>query len=184
MSAELATLMALCAPLVHPLTLAALIQVESAGSPYALSVNYPETLARAGRVVPALPRQPRSAEEAIRWGEALMARGYTVSVGLAQINVEERAALSRELGALTLQRLFSPCQNLRAAQLVLLRCAGARHGARLEGAGLAPVLSCYNTGRADLGVRNGYVARVHAAARLLARTARARAPPGASASGS
>ena len=71
MNSPLIVLFATCAPLVHPVTMGALVSVESAAHPYALSINYPERLMREGRDLPSFESQPRTTAEAIGWTRGL-----------------------------------------------------------------------------------------------------------------
>ena len=155
MNLALAALVATCAPAVHPTTMLALIAVESAGNPYAVSVNHPAALRAAGIAVPEYA-QPRSLPEARARLAALSARGYSSSVGLAQINAER-------LGTWRLapEALLDPCVNVALAQRVLLECEAALRGPRRSTASL---LSCFNSGDATTGIANGYAARVMRAA--------------------
>jgi type IV secretion system protein VirB1 len=174
MIASLTTLMTMCAPLVHPTTLQALIEVESAGNPYAVSVNYPQGLRNAGVELPQFS-QPRSARDALELTRWLSAQGYSTSVGLAQINVEH---LSR--WALHLADLFDPCVNLALAQRVLLDCdaAQATRGASSPQARLRRTLVCYNAGDSAAGARNPYAVNIaRAAARRLNAQSRAMRGP-------
>jgi type IV secretion system protein VirB1 len=155
MSTALAAFFASCAPLVHPTTLAALIRVESAGHPYAVSLNHPERLAARGLDPAALiARQPTNSAEALSVTRQLLQQGLTTSVGLAQINIEHLTSWHRPLAD-----LFDPCTNVHLAQRILLDCA------RAGAAGLDETLSCYNTGDSRDGLTNGYVRRLQRAAR-------------------
>jgi type IV secretion system protein VirB1 len=168
MSTTLATLIATCAPLVHPTTLTALIQVESAANPYAVSLNRPTQLEDAGLDQDALiPHQPTSAREAISVTRTLLQQGLTTSVGLSQINIEHLPRLH-----LKIADLFDPCTNLRIAQAILIDCAGRNtHGsAGFIAASVRRTLSCYNTGNATAGLTNGYVQRIHRTALRIVRT--------------
>ncbi|MBV2235898.1 MAG: lytic transglycosylase domain-containing protein [Sterolibacterium sp.] len=141
-----------CAPNVAPTTMMAIIKVESGGRPWALNVNGKQRLAR----------QPASASEAVSWAEWLIAKGYSVDLGLAQVN-------SRHLQrfALTPQQLLDPCINIAAgAQILSENYAGA---SRKYGSGqqaLRAAISAYNTGNHTRGLTNGYVRKVSAAAHL------------------
>jgi type IV secretion system protein VirB1 len=160
MTITLATLMAACAPLVHPTTLRALIAVESGGNPYAVSINTPQTLRASGIDVPAFI-QPHSAREALALTQSLLARGIGASVGLAQINVEH--LVEERLGV---KDLFDPCINLAVAQRVLLDC-DSKQTPRIElrtSLRLRRTLSCYNSGDYRTGIRNHYVSIVRRAA--------------------
>jgi type IV secretion system protein VirB1 len=139
-----------CAPAVAPATLAAVASVESGFDALVIGVN------GARRQV----LHPASTPEAERLAAVLIARGADVDLGLGQIN-------SRNLGALRLsvEAAFDPCANL-AASGRLLQAGYARASRRLGGgqAALFTALSLYNTGDVRRGFRNGYVARVVAAA--------------------
>lgn len=143
-------LVASCAPLVHPATARALVAVESGFNPYAIGV-----------VRGALDRQPRNRLEAIATAEALSLDGWIYSVGLAQINSRNFARLG-----LTPSSAFDPCMNLRAMQAVLSECL--RLTKRDPQLALRRALSCYYSGSPETGMRDGYVARVIAAARSQA----------------
>jgi len=152
--AALSALAAACAPQVAPATLMAITQVESGLDPLAIGVNGPHRAAL----------RPRSAAEAAAAARRLIAEGRDVDLGLGQIN-------QRNLGSLglSLEAAFDPCRNLAASAAVLQ--AGYRR-ARLAGAAgpaaLRTALSFYNTGHPTRGLRNGYVAKVVAAAARVA----------------
>jgi type IV secretion system protein VirB1 len=177
-STSIATLIALCAPLVHPVTMAALLSVESAADPYAISINYPERLARVGRAVPVLEHQPNSAREAVAWTRWFLSQGYTVSIGIAQINVERLAYLKQRKAVRDLTELFDPCTNLRAAQEILLDCWQQDRAAGGGRGRVARTLSCFNSGDPRTGFKNGYVRRVALAAARTAPPARRPVSPG------
>ena len=174
MTITLATLMMTCAPLVHPTTLRALIEVESAGNPYAVSINYPQALTLAGIGPPAFS-QPRSAREALTLSQRLLAQGYSVSVGLAQINVEHVAERH-----LRIEDLFNPCTNLKVAQQVLLECDSNQPRGAVPNPGLRlrRTLVCYNAGHYASATGDRYAASImRAAARHVVRGSRpARSP--------
>jgi type IV secretion system protein VirB1 len=142
----LVQLLLVCAPYVHPDTGARLVQVESAGNPYAIGVNGPYRL----------ERQPTRQAEAIATARHLIGAGHNIDMGLAMINVKNLSRLG-----LTLEQVFDPCLNLKAMQ-TLLGEAYARASQR-RGAGrqaLVEALSEYNTGTSHLGQQNGYVSKV------------------------
>jgi type IV secretion system protein VirB1 len=161
MTVTLATLIMLCAPQIHPTTMRAIIQVESAGNPFAVSVNYPDALEAAGIELPRLGEQPRTAGVAMQVAADLAASGFQTSVGLAQINV----AHLRRFG-LSISQLFNPCTNLRVAQRLLIECdqsQGSLHRPAGRIVRLQRTLSCYNSGNFITGVDNGYVAAIRQA---------------------
>lgn len=155
MTAPLIQIALLCAPLIHPITMGAIIRVESGGNPFAVSINYPQALAAQGRSLPEIA-QPRSVAEASRLVDSLAGQGFSTSLGLAQISTEHLD----EFG-LTSAQLFDPCTNLRLAERILVRC---KQQVSVAGASphqlIARTLSCYNSGNDTLGQRNGYVAAI------------------------
>lgn len=150
-----------CAPQVAPVTMMAIVKIESGGNPYALNVNGSQRLAR----------QPKSKAEALAWSEWLISRGYSIDMGLTQVNSANLSKLRTNVRA-----MFDPCANLAAGASILSNeYAGA---SRRMGSGqdaLRAALSAYNTGNHRAGIANGYVARVSAAARPDRRAATA--PP-------
>lgn len=146
-------LAAACSPAVAPSTLAAVAKVESGFDPLAIGVNGVQR-----RQV-----HPANLGEAILTASRLLREGQSIDLGLAQINSGNLGRLG-----LSVERAFDACANLEASGRVLLTAySGAP--ARGDGTGLAVLqaLSVYNTGRADRGFRNGYVAKVTAAAATL-----------------
>lgn len=164
---EIASLLPLCAPLVHPATAHAIVQVESSFNPFAIGV-----------VGSALERQPRNRAEALATAKQLDAQGWNYSVGPAQINRRNWDRLG-----LNVETAFDPCENLRAMQSILARCYE-----RAQGAGLSPqrtlrkALSCYYSGNftrgftPDVQGQPSYVAKVVAAARAQAPSPQPRRP--------
>jgi len=143
---EIATLMHDCAPAVAPDTLRAIIRTESGFDPLALHIN--------GNV--RLKTPPRTVSEAISWSGWLIGRGYSIDLGLMQVNSRNLARLR-----MTLAQAFDPCWNIRAGATLLAQ--EYRRAARVHGPGTGALLyaiSAYNTGNWQAGLRNGYVARV------------------------
>lgn len=139
-------LAAQCAPGVAPATLLAVARAESGLDPLAIGVNGPKV----PRPVVSTPAEAAAA------AKALSAAGRDIDLGLAQINVRNLARLG-----LSLEAAFDPCRNLAAAAQILREGydrGRARHGAGQ--AALRVALSVYNTGHAERGFANGYVARV------------------------
>lgn len=143
---DLPALYAECTPAVHPVTMTAIVRVESGGRPLAMHVNgLPERL------------QPRPAtlDEAAQAAEAWIVRGAAVDLGLGQVNSRNLPALG-----LTVREALDPCANLHAAAQIL--AAGYLGAVHLVGEGqraLRMSLSAYNTGTYTRGFANGYVAR-------------------------
>jgi type IV secretion system protein VirB1 len=135
-----------CAPGVTVSVLNAIISTESGFDPLALHINGPVRLRFA----------PKTAAQAARWSDWLIRRGYSVDMGLMQINSRNLAALH-----LTPADAFDPCRNLRAGAAILT--ASYHQAAQVVGSGtraLLQAISAYNTGTFHGGFHNGYVARV------------------------
>ena len=158
MSLDPAAVLALalrCAPGVAAETLLAVAQAESGLNPNAIGVNHAAAQSR-----PPQPRPAPSRPEAVAVARRLLAAGGNLDLGLAQINSANLARLG-----LTLEDAFDPCRNLAAAGQVLTEDYGAaRATTAAPQAALRAALSLYNTGDPVRGFRNGYVARVVAAA--------------------
>jgi type IV secretion system protein VirB1 len=140
-------LMMLCAPQVAPPTIQAIIQVESGGNPLAIGINGPFKL----------PYRPANVNDAARLAKRYIQAGYSVDLGLMQIN-------SRNLKGLgyTVEQMFDPCLNLQAGARILQR--GYRGATKRYGEGqeaLRAALSAYNTGNYEDGFKNGYVAKYY-----------------------
>ncbi len=124
-----------------------LVVTESGGDDLAINVN----------------RGPRVHARSVAEGAALvrryMALGYTVDVGLAQINSANFVRLG-----VAVEQVFDPCTNLGLASSMLQEgyALASRHYSGLDA--ISATYSLYNTGRLTRGFRNGYVGRVWSAA--------------------
>jgi type IV secretion system protein VirB1 len=135
-----------CAPHVSPQTMEAIIRTESGFNPLALHVNGSLRLSSA----------PHTAAEAAAWAKWLIGQGYSVDLGLMQVN-------SNNLGRLGMTEAdaFDPCQNIQAgARILTENYAKAAQTGGLGTNALLQAISAYNTGNFRDGFRNGYVARV------------------------
>ena len=136
-----------CAPTIATEAMVPLVLTESAGDPLQINVN----------------RGPRVRAASVADGAALvrryMAAGYTVDVGLAQINSANFARLG-----VTVEQVFDPCTNLKLAASILQQSysVASRRYAGLDA--ISATYSLYNTGSLTRGLRNGYVGRVWTAA--------------------
>ena len=133
-----------CAPSVAPETVLAIIHTESSGEPFALNVN-------GGRQ----PAKQSNAADAVATARRYVAAGYSVDLGLGQINSRNM----RWLG-LTWETVFDPCTNVAALAHVLTTNYNAVKAGRDPQSALRVALSMYNTGSQTRGFRNGYVAKV------------------------
>ncbi|WP_061499852.1 lytic transglycosylase domain-containing protein [Acetobacter malorum] len=134
-----------CAAFVAPDTTTAIITQESGGNPLAVHVNG----------LKQQPRQPQNMQEAVQTATVFIMRGYSVDLGLMQVN-------SRNLPALGLRvaDAFEPCANIHAGATVL--AADYVEASKTTGPGrtaLLAALSAYNTGNFYEGFLNGYVGR-------------------------
>ena len=141
-----------CAPNVAPQTVAAIVQTESHGRPFALNVNGSSQ-----------PPAPSDAASAAATAQRYIAAGYSVDLGLGQINSRNM----RWLG-LTWETVFDPCANIAALGRVLTQNYSAAISGRDPQTALRVALSLYNTGSTSRGFRNGYVAKVVANAGIAA----------------
>jgi soluble lytic murein transglycosylase-like protein len=135
-----------CAPSVSPNTMLAIMRTESSFNTLALHVNADLKLQRA----------PSTTAEAIGWSRWLIDRGYSVDMGLMQINSRNLARLQ-----MSVADAFEPCRNIHGASLILVeqyRRASQAHAATKDA--LLSAISAYNTGNFRAGFRNGYVSKV------------------------
>jgi type IV secretion system protein VirB1 len=154
-----------CAANIAPVTLEAVIQVESRGEPLLLHVN---------GLRAALPHHPGDPKEAAQLAWRYIAQGYSVDLGLMQVNSRNLASL----GYTVEQVLDDPCANIRVGAAVLT--ADYAVAARMNGAGqraLQAALSAYNTGDFSRGFVNGYVARYYGAIGIPVVARKVRAVP-------
>lgn len=133
-----------CAPNVAPQTVAAIVKTESRGNPFALNVNGARQ-----------PPPQSNAGDAATTARRYVAAGYSVDLGLGQINSRNM----RKLG-LTWETVFDPCTNIAALGQILSQNYQAVAGGRHPQTALRLAISLYNTGSTSRGFRNGYVARV------------------------
>lgn len=143
-AAAILALASQCAPSVAPETVLAIIQTESSGEPFAVNVN--------GGLQPA---HQSNAADAAATARRYVAAGYSVDLGLGQINSRNM----RWLG-LTWETVFDPCTNVAALAHVLTTNYNAVKAGRDPQTALRVALSMYNTGSQTRGFRNGYVAKV------------------------
>jgi type IV secretion system protein VirB1 len=123
------------------------ISVESGGNPFALHVN---------DLREQLP-PPRDMKEAVQSAARFIALGYSVDLGLMQVNSRNLAALG-----VTIEQVLEPCTNIRSGATILT--ADYVEATRTRGNGqsaLQAALSAYNTGDFYRGFANGYVARYY-----------------------
>ena len=143
-TAAILALASQCASNVAPQTIAAIVETESHGHPFALNVN--------GGIQPPVQN---NAVSAAATAHRYIAAGYSVDLGLGQINSRN----VRWLG-LTWDTVFDPCTNVAALGRVITQNYNTAIPGRDPQSALRVALSLYNTGSASRGFRNGYVAKV------------------------
>jgi type IV secretion system protein VirB1 len=144
-----------CAANIAPVTLEAVIHVESRGDPLLLHVNG----------LSPQPRRTGDANNAAELARRYIAQGYSVDLGLMQVNSHNLA----EFGYTIEEVLGDPCTNIRAGAAVLTADYAAAVRTHGEGqAALQAALSAYNTGDFNRGFANGYVARYYGPASVPA----------------
>jgi type IV secretion system protein VirB1 len=144
-----------CAAHVAPVTLEAIVRVESGGNPLAVHVN---------RLVGPQP-QPTTVVDAARLAERYIGLGYSVDLGLMQVNSRNLAALGTSIA-----HVLDPCTNIRSGAAILT--ADYAQAVRSHGEGqvaLRAALSAYNTGDFTRGFGNGYVTKYRAPGGVPAR---------------
>ncbi len=121
-----------CAPEVAPVTMSAIVRVESHGDPLAMYDN------NTGQEV-----LPINLHHAVSWLRAAMARGQRVDVGIAQVDTENFRAYG-----LTVHGAFNACRNLSVGAQILTsayRKASLVYGPGQEA--LYHAFEIYNSGR-------------------------------------
>ncbi len=137
-----------CAANVAPVTLEAIVRVESGGNPLALHVN---------RLAAPQP-QPATVAEAMHLADTYIRQGYSVDLGLMQVNSRNLTALGTSV-----EQVLDPCTNIRGGAAILTANYAEAVRSRGEGqAALQAALSAYNTGDFYRGIGNGYVAKYYA----------------------
>jgi len=152
-------LVARCAPSAAVDTLDAVALTESALHPYALSLNYPARVAAYNGLHNQevyLTRQPATLSEAVHWSRWFHSRGYTVSIGLMQINSENAAKYG-----VTVRELFDPCTNVTiGARLLGEIYSTIPHSGKPGLNTLMSTFSAYNSGTFTTGLKSGYASTV------------------------
>jgi type IV secretion system protein VirB1 len=131
-----------CAPLVAPVTIAAVVQRESGGNPLAVHDNST-----------GISHRPATEAEAITLAKSLIAMGHSVDLGMGQINSRNLSWLKQSV-----ETIFDPCTNLSAMQGMLLAAW------RQSAGNLPAALSSYSTGKVGNATGSRYAAAVYAQA--------------------
>ena len=137
-------LAAQCAPSVAPATMLAIVRTESGGFIHALNVNGTKS-----------PPRPKDQASAAVLARRYIAAGYSVDLGLAQINSRNLSRL-----AMTIEDALDPCRSLAGGASILTQNFVAISNESSPQARLRVALSMYNTGSRRRGFTNGYVGKV------------------------
>lgn len=140
-------LITMCAPDIAPETIEQIIQVESNGDPLAININGSTN-----------SKKPKSVAEATRIATEAIKAGYSVDMGLMQINSQNLQWLGIDQSEIKV--LFTPCANITAGAAILKE--SYLRAAQELGPGqqaLNAALSAYNTGSFSKGFKNGYLAK-------------------------
>ena len=163
---DVARLESTCLPAAPLSTLRGVIEAESGGNPNAMQIDFPKGLLKRWKLAEGtlrLKRQPTNQREALDWLAYFRSYDIFVDLGLMQVSTAEakRRGISPE-------SLLEPCTNLRVGWQMLedaYQIEKKIHGPGQEA--LQHAISRYNTGDAQRGIANGYLARVFAAVRML-----------------
>lgn len=142
-----------CAPSVHPETMQAILNTESRGNVFAVADAGPVALPWSQRKSMVRSHYPPDKASAVRLVNDLLARGHTVSLGLAQINDRNLAKLGVQV-----ESIFDPCANVAAGASIL----SSFYASAVKSFGPTPralraALSAYNSGSFVRGEKDGYV---------------------------
>lgn len=142
-----------CAPSVHPETMRAVLNTESRGNVLAVADAGPVALPWSQRKGMVRSHYPADKATAIRLVKDLLARGHTVSLGLAQINDRNLARIG-----IPVESIFEPCANVSAGASILTSFYADAVKSYGPGArALRAALSGYNSGSFVRGEQDGYV---------------------------
>ena len=143
-------LAAQCAPDVAPDVMLSMMHVESHFDQYAIDINH-------GPVVRAT-----SLPQAVAIASRYISAGYSVDLGIAQINSHNLSPLG-----LTIADAFDPCTSMQAGQRVLLSYYSRALKLASGDNAIGLAMSYYNSGSATRGYHNGYVGKVFKAAAYM-----------------
>ena len=143
---DLPNLIQTCAPHVAPSTMNAIIQTESKGNPFAISLNHGFRLVY----------QAKSYEQAKSWVIYLEKHHYNFDVGLGQVNI-----VNIHKYGYTSTEALDPCTNIQLSAKILSKSyVAALSSSTTPNTALLKAISAYNTGNYRNGFNNGYVYKV------------------------
>ncbi len=135
-----------CAPNVASDTIFEIVKTESNFNEFAVNVNAPRHKFKY--------KSPQNLIEAVAVVNAALAKGYSVDIGLMQVNTQH---LSRFNSSII--EAFDPCNNIRMGSNVLTEFYAEAITKYNPDFALLATLSAYNTGNFHIGFENGYVSK-------------------------
>ncbi|EMG9491457.1 lytic transglycosylase domain-containing protein [Serratia marcescens] len=137
-----------CAPEIAADTLQKIIMVESGGNPFAVNVN---------KLSAGSQPKPKNVADAVAATQYWIAKGYSVDVGLMQVNSRNFKMLG--ITDTELSSVFEPCNNVKYGATILLSAWNMTSSKEHQNDRLMKSLSIYNTGNDVNGFKNGYVSK-------------------------
>lgn len=137
-----------CAPEIAADTLQKIIMVESGGNPFAVNVN---------KLSAGSQPKPKNVADAVTATQYWIAKGYSVDVGLMQVNSRNFKLLG--VNDADLSSVFEPCHNVKYGATILLSAWNMTSAKEHPNERLMKSLSIYNTGNDVNGFKNGYVSK-------------------------
>lgn len=135
-----------CAPAADPHIIERIIRVESNNNPFAVNINGAH-----------LDYKPKNLQSAVNLAYFYIKRGYSVDLGLMQINSKNLFKLGYGV-----QDIFNPCLNIAVGANVLAENyrRAIKHFKNKQMA-LRGALSAYNTGNFTAGYKNAYIMKYY-----------------------
>lgn len=150
------SMLPVCAPTVHPITMGKVVKVESGGRPYAIADAGPKGLPWSVREKMVRSFFPPTMDEAESIVTKLIAANHIVAIGLAQVSSQNLKRLG-----LSVRQVLDPCTNLNAGSKILTEFyLNARKREPDDQKAILAAISAYNTGNYVNGFTNGYVQKV------------------------
>jgi type IV secretion system protein VirB1 len=145
---EVISLVKICGLVLSQSLVQGIVETESSGNPYAVNINSDQILHRSVSF--------NNVNEAVAYSRGLIKNGYSIDMGLGQINSGNLQSLG-----LSVEQVFDPCTNLNALQTIFLRGYNLQVDKSLTPSEkLSAAISRYNTGNSESGKTNGYVNKV------------------------
>lgn len=123
-----------------------IIKEESSTNKYAINVN------KDGKSF--ISFKPKTKNEAFNIAQNYINAGFSVDVGLMQLNSDNFKQLNT-----TLEQALDPCKNIKLATNIFYSFYKNTNKQNTNLQRVKQTLSAYNTGSYELGFKNGYVAK-------------------------